>query len=282
MQNVTEGVTLGSVIEEVLEAKKAANRRPLYVRHLKFSLRKFATGREGVAIQSFTRKHIEEWMAARISDAPSTRKGWLQVLSVLFSFAVRADYISTNPAMQVERVSVDKPPPRILTPKEARRLVTFARRRMPWRFPQIVLGLYAGIRPTELLRLRWSDINLDQGYVTINTAAAKTRRRRIVRLEPKARDLLMTAKRRENRQLGTSSHKWRRLVEKHTGIKWNQDLLRHSCSSYLIALHGDAGKVARSLGNSVDVLLNHYVELVTPDECRRFWATPSTFWRKRI
>ncbi len=38
------------------------------------------------------------------------------------------------------------------------------------------------------------------------------------------------------------------------------------------ALHQDAGKVVLMLGNSPAILLKHYRELVTPEECEAFWA----------
>jgi integrase len=52
--------------------------------------------------------------------------------------------------------------------------------------------------------------------------------------------------------------------------KWPQDLLRHSCASYMLAAEGDVGRVAKFLGNSVTVVLNHYQELVSKADGLRF------------
>jgi hypothetical protein len=54
--------------------------------------------------------------------------------------------------------------------------------------------------------------------------------------------------------------------------KFPQDLFRHTAASYLLALHGDAGKVATMLGNSSSVLLRHYHEPVNKADCDRFWS----------
>ena len=40
--------------------------------------------------------------------------------------------------------------------------------------PYVILGLFAGIRPEELLRLKWADVCLETKTVTVNDA--KTRR----------------------------------------------------------------------------------------------------------
>jgi hypothetical protein len=53
--------------------------------------------------------------------------------------------------------------------------------------------------------------------------------------------------------------------------RWHQDILRHTAGSYLLALIGDVGKVATMMGNSPNILLNHYVEPVTQADCAAFW-----------
>lgn len=55
--------------------------------------------------------------------------------------------------------------------------------------------------------------------------------------------------------------------------RWPADALRHTAASQLYALHGDAGKVAKALGNSPGVLARHYVNLVSPDvkEAMKLW-----------
>lgn len=267
-----EVVPIGRVVEELISSKQAANRRPTYVKALRCYLKMFTRGRDEIPIQSFNRTHLEEWFASR-TEAPITRKTGVQLLSVLFSYAIRVGYVERNPVRQLERVSVDSKPPRILSPKEVRRILNYARREMRWRLPNLVLGIYAGIRSSELRRLYWRDINLERGYVTINSAASKTRRRRIVHLDPKCIAWLRRC-RTNDRPIGSFSQVWRRLIERNTGIPWSQNIMRQTAASYLIAKHQDAGKVSRMLGNSAEVLLSHYVELVNPEDCRRFWKCP--------
>ena len=53
---------------------------------------------------------------------------------------------------------------------------------------------------------------------------------------------------------------------------WPQDCLRHTAASFMIAQHRDAGFVADCLGNSPGILLRHYRELVSAEDCAAFWS----------
>jgi integrase len=140
--------------------------------------------------------------------------------------------------------------------------------------PYLILGMYAGIRPEELMRLDWSAVDLVTKTVKVD---GKTRRRRIVPLEPKAVNLLASFPLRTG-PIATSYSIVRRIKHKAAAIlgfkDWPHDVLRHTAASYLLALYGDAGKVSTMLGNSSAILLTHYHEPVSKADCERFWATP--------
>lgn len=52
---------------------------------------------------------------------------------------------------------------------------------------------------------------------------------------------------------------------------WPQDCLRHTAASYAMARDRNAAIVADRLGNSADVLLTHYRELVSKEAALAFW-----------
>lgn len=266
-------LTLGEVITALIDAKVKANRRPVYVRTLRYFLKYFARGRETQPIASFGRREIEDWFS-RKRIAPSSRRTQIQMLSVLFGYAVKIGCMEKNPCTQLDTVYVDRKPPLILSPRQVRKMLNFARTRMHWRLPQLVLGVYAGIRPTEMTRIFRKDIDLERGHVRVDAAASKIRRRRIVPLDPKAVAWLKRCRFREHKPIGSNSETWKRILKNECGIDWRVDLLRHTAASYLLAKHDDPGKVARWLGNSPNILLQVYTELVDPADCRRFWKCP--------
>lgn len=261
------GITLRAAIDELLAAKRAANRAPEYVRSLGFYLNQFAKGREERLLSEFTVADVEQWSNRYASHY--SRQTWFNRLSTLFSFAVRRGHLTANPCNRIDRVTVDKLPPLVLTPEQAGKLLRVTPPRLR---AHVVLGLFAGVRPGELARLTWDAVCLETA--TLRVDRAKTRRRRIVPLEPCAVALLVALPERTGKITPHEStvRRWKRRAAKSLRFaRWPQDLLRHTAASYLLALLGDAGKVAARLGNSSAVLLSHYHQPVKPADCERFW-----------
>ena len=261
------GVAISKVIEELLTAKSSANRRARYIKSLRYYLEQFAASHQLKAIGDFTTNDIEAWMA-KYSSAWS-RQTWLNRLSTLFSFAVRRGHIPSNPCDRIERVTTDCNPPKILTPAQADLLLKTVSGICR---PYLILAVFAGIRPEEIMRLNWTHINLDTNTVQVE---GKTRRRRIVRLEPRAAALLADCVLKTGPVTPSLStlRRFKIQVRKALGVpRFPQDLFRHTFASYALALHGDAGKVATGMGNSSAVLLRHYHEPVSQKDCNFFWS----------
>jgi hypothetical protein len=54
--------------------------------------------------------------------------------------------------------------------------------------------------------------------------------------------------------------------------------MRHSFGSYFLARSHDLARTAAEMGNSPDIVMNHYHALVTPEQCEAYWAmTPERF-----
>jgi integrase len=259
---------IGNCIEAVLEAKRTANRTPRYIKSLGYYLRQFAAGREERPLADFTVEDVESWL--KRYPGQYSRQTWLNRLSTLFAFAVRRGYVSANPCDRLDRVTIDQTPPVILTPGQSRDLLAHAPAIMR---PYIVLGMFAGIRPEEIERMDWAHIDLAAATARVE---GKTRRRRLVPLHPRAVAELGKHPLRSGPVAPSPAiiARWRRTARAALGLAhWPQDLLRHTAASYLLALHGDAGKVATMLGNSSGVLLTHYHEPVRNGDCGEFWAT---------
>jgi integrase len=126
------------------------------------------------------------------------------------------------------------------------------------------------LRPMEVHRLRWEDIDLSGGYIHVSALKSKTRQRRLV-------------------QISGNLSKWLNLkgnlpcknfvkrfnaVRLAAGInKWPHDALRHSFASYHLAMHGSADRTATEMGHrGTDMLFRHYRELVSNKDAKDFWA----------
>lgn len=256
------------LIEECISSKRAANLRPYYVKELNRVLRKFSSA-TGKAISELTVQDVEAWLGT--FKTPGGRNTAISRLCALFTFAFRRGYIEINPMHRIDRARRDLPVPRILTPDEALGLMAATQARCPEMLGYVSLGLYAGIRPNELTRLDWSSVDVARGLVRIDAAASKVRRRRFVHLEPLALHWVKQCARLGPVAPKQIQRRRKRLCRKIGWPAWPHDILRHTAASYLLALHRDAGKVALMLGNSPGILLTHYHELVSPEDCARFW-----------
>lgn len=269
------GPTLAAAISALLLAKTAANRRPKSISNLRQYLRAFARGRESIPVASITHSEIEAWLD-RVHRAPGGRATGLNRLSALCSHAVRRGWLPANPCARIERVSLEASVPKILNVAECQKLLEIVRQREPRTLAWVCLGLFAGLRPSEADATEWPSINFSEGTITIDAAASKIRRRRIVRLMPAAIAWLEFAKAHGFGALNvchaTRRRAIRRTAEAMGWRGWPHDILRHTAASHWIAQIQDAGKVAFHLGNSPGVLARHYVDLVNREDAARFWA----------
>ena len=132
--------------------------------------------------------------------------------------------------------------------------------------PWFVLGLFAGLRPSECDRITWDAVDLARGIVTVDAAASKVRRRRVVTLSAQASLWVTWAQGGTLPLPVTTRRRALRAVRDSLGWdEWPADVLRHSAASYALGETKDAGRVANELGNSPGILLRHYRELVSPD-----------------
>ena len=132
--------------------------------------------------------------------------------------------------------------------------------------PYLAIGLFAGVRPAEILRLKKSSIK--RGYIEITAASSKTRKRRLITISPNLKKWI------EFDGDYPPLNKRRRLAKllKLAKLEWKPDIMRHSYASYHLAQFESADKTALEMGHrDTQMLFRHYRELVTKEEARRYW-----------
>jgi integrase len=141
----------------------------------------------------------------------------------------------------------------------------------------LAIGLVAGLRPSEVMRLKWSEINFKRGH--IDAKLTKTRDRRIVTMSENLKEWLEPLAKEGDAPVSTvHERRWRDRILKAAnfpdGAVWAQDILRHSFASYHLAKHQDAGKTAFELGHkgNAQILYRHYREVVSPAEAEEYWS----------
>lgn len=281
---------LSVAIRECLKAKDASNKRPRYLDQLGYNCRAFlaSLGGDDPFVDAVTGTQVAGWLHGN-GWKPATVRTKRIDLQTLFGWCQRQGWSESNPVAGIERECLDDKPPGILTVEQAARLMRACEEVDPGLLAYLALGLFAGIRPEEIVRLRPRDVRGE--HVEVRADASKTRQRRLVDLAPNLRAWLSRCGALElpprnwrgrmyqvRRAAGFASAR-RRMVggrerwESLPGDPWPHDVLRHSFASYHLAMHGSADRTALQMGHrSTDMLFRHYRELVTKAEAEKFWG----------
>lgn len=135
---------------------------------------------------------------------------------------------------------------------------------------------FAGLRPTELTRLRWEQVKLDSGNIRLDGKLTKTGKTRNVRINATLRAWIETIP--EDARTGSViPGRWRyraTRVRKEAGLDGRelQDALRHSYGSYMLATENDLAALQNDMGHQhQDVFFNHYHNALTAAEAAPYW-----------
>ena len=139
----------------------------------------FIKHREGTSGRSVTRQEIEAYIGHLRQGGKKTRSivRAISALRGFFNFLVAEGQITKNPCEDVEIPKFTTPIPEVLSEQEVMKLLTLpAGARTSQRDKTILELLYAtGLRVSELIRLKKSDINLEAGFLIASGKRSKER-----------------------------------------------------------------------------------------------------------
>jgi len=136
---------------------------------------------------------VDGYKAMRIKEgaSPNTVNRQLANLSHMLRMAIRWRYVDKNVVSSVDRMKAPERPHRFLNQEEIRRFVEAARGSHI--YPMVVTALHTGMRKSELLNLKWSDVDFDHGTVTVQAKDdwhTKNYRSRVLQLTPMLYEVL--------------------------------------------------------------------------------------------
>lgn len=147
-------------------------------------------------IRSIRRSHILEAIKAHGYRSAKTRNNYMVACRAVFAFALADEILERNPCDQIRNAKVQRPEPDPLTLPEVERVLAKMRERYS---PQIVhyfaFAFFTGMRPSEIVALRWGDIDWQDGTATVQRARVagvekdQTKTHRIRRVELSSRAL---------------------------------------------------------------------------------------------
>ncbi len=270
--------------EEFLTSRKAMSCKPKTMVQYEsyFNVLKEEFGK--MKLHEVHRQDVEDWIGES-KWSPRTRKNYLVTLTTFFNFALEREYCATNPAAVIPRPLLHDEPPGILEPEEARALIKAAEGCTPELVPGIVIGLFAGLRRSEICSLDWKEIDLSEKTIEVLATKAKTRQRRIVAIQENLAEWLELFKQKEGPvapNVDIFGERLRHLVRgrepqgddpgRPAIIKeWPHNALRHSFGSYYFAKVKNENLTAFEMGNSPAMVFKHYRKVVKAKPVVFYW-----------
>lgn len=149
---------------------------------------KWIQRKEGdIAISQVTPRLAQAYIDSLLLDkkkrrSPRTMNNIMMDMAGVFNFFKRKHYINYNPFSELELLQVDEKKREPLTMGQAKAFFEWC-----WKNDQRMYYLagycfYCAIRPTEMTRIKISDVNFSKGFIEVPAAAAKTRRKRYAAL----------------------------------------------------------------------------------------------------
>jgi integrase len=222
------------------------------------------------------RQDIEDWLEES-EWSPRTRKNYLVTLTTILKFAMGKGYRADNPAASIARPILDDRPVGILTVEQARALLCVAKQFDPKMLPALAIGLFAGIRRSEIFALDWSEVDHEHRTIEVKGIKAKTRQRRLVSV---ANNLLawLDPHRKTSgpicpeRNIDVFSERLRELSATAAITPWPHNAMRNSFGSYFLGKTKDENLTAAEMGNSPEVIIKHYRAVVRDAAVAEYWA----------
>lgn len=228
-------------------------------------------------------------MLEKVFPSSSRRKKARSCLSALFREGMRCGWNEENPIQKVETPRIVEKTIVPLTPEEIKRLLDTARQptHRPC-LPPVGLMLYAGIRPYEVSRLTWAEIDWDEGEVSVPPRHSKTGGGRHIPLCPALRKLLRNHPQHHRTDTPVCPPNWLnrwKALRAAAGFRtWQQDILRHTFASYYAKAFHDLTSLQLYMGHhDVQLLRTRYVNMkgLRKQDALNFWGGRSFVNRQR-
>ena len=282
LRQMERTVPFEKAVEAALEARKDRRMRTLY--DFRYVTRRFMKRCPGLGkrrMRSITPQECAEYIETAF-DTPRQRQKARLILSGVFGTAVKRGWCDANPVARVEAQRVVEQQVPILTPNEIEQITTTAESYQDGSCAAAVgMMLYAGIRPHEVARLTWAQVDLQERAIYILPRHSKTGGARRVTIHKPLLRILRRHTHADNETICPPNwlHHWRELRRAagwdSPARRWPQDALRHTFASYHLSYFRSFAELQLEIGHRDATLLRtRYVDQRGVRNTGRFWELP--------
>ncbi|HWX15574.1 MAG TPA: tyrosine-type recombinase/integrase [Chthoniobacterales bacterium] len=253
LDQTKRSIPVSELFDEFLSVKQQDNVSPKYLADLRSKLGRFVNSFHDALVSNLTVAQIEAWIRS-LNIGTVSRESYRRNVSVLLEFGRRRGYLRANPAADIKIRRRPEGEVSILTPDELRNLLSKC---APEIVPYVATCAFAGLRPSEAANLEWPDIHLDTMQIEVRARHSKTRRYRLVPIQPNLGKWLMQFRGGDG-AIHYSRRKFREAYRAAGMDEWKMDILRHSYGTYRLPILKSADALALEMGNSPDIIFRHY------------------------
>lgn len=203
--------------------------------------------------------------------SPSTVVRYMAALSHTLTIAVKEfGWLESSPISRVSKPKEPRGRVRFLDESEREALLKACQDSSNhFLYPVVVLALSTGMRQGEIMNLRWEDIDIFKGRITLHQT--KNGERRAVALHGLALQLLQDLYSRRKQDIGLlfpskeNSNKpmdlrfpWEQALKKACIEDFRFHDCRHSCASYLLMNGASLAEIAEVLGHKTLSMVKRY------------------------
>ena len=208
--------------------------------------------------------------------SPSTVNRYMASLSRPFSVGMKEwGWVEDSPFRKISTLREPRGRVRCLDEEDRKRLLEACKERSRLLYAIVVIALSTGARKNEIMTLKWPQVDLTQGLITLHET--KNNERRSVPLLGHALDLVreLAKVRRLDTDLLFPSHKdpnkplsintiWKRAVKNAELVDFRFHDTRHCAASYLLMSGATLAELSDLLGHKTLQMVKKYSHMTTP------------------
>ncbi len=275
--------TLAKAMQASLESRD--DRRPRTRAEIASICRRMLRAQPDLArrrVRSLTATDCRQLLENTFSTNRQRAKGRV-ILHGVFAHSLQQGWCRSNPVAALRAPRLKEAEIHPLSMAELTRLLRTAQEPEHRAcMPALGLMLWAGVRPAEVARLSWEDIDEAERVIVLRPQHSKTGGTRHITLHPVLSAWLKRADRVQKGALCPRcwALRWKRLRLAAGLTPWRQDVLRHTFASYHIKQWHDFSRLQLEMGHrSADLLRTRYLSMrgITSAHAERFWKPQGLF-----
>lgn len=272
---IRASISVSELIQRHIRTKQAEKVSTAHIRSLQCHLSKFENSFADRTVATVTTEEISEWLLELDTDSTTTVSNYRTSLYAIFERARKSGWCQTNPVEGAFNPKRDRPDIGHLSVKEAEILLLSACNLIR---PVVAIGLFAGLRRSEIESLAWEDVKLRDGtegdYGSIRIRKGKTGGR-VIEIQPvlaawlrdyagstgpvwpvNGRKLFEAARLRAG--FGSRGEVESAREEGRELKPWPDNAMRHSFGTFHHAAFQNLASTAKQMGNSPAIIAKHY------------------------